>query len=52
MPGGGWVLDHNKSPTDVAPLLAGLGAVWGLAHLPATPRIHGWDPDKIKEWAK
>ena len=52
MPGGGWVLDHNKSPTDVAPLLAGLGAVWGLAHLPPTPRIHGWDPDKIKEWAK
>lgn len=32
--GGGWVLDSIKSPTDTAPLMAALGAVWGLGHLP------------------
>lgn len=33
-PGGGFVVDINKSPTDVAPLYACAGAVWGLQHLP------------------
>ena len=42
-PGGGWVVDTNKSPTDTAPLLAAIGAVWGLAHLPPIPRVHSWD---------
>lgn len=50
MPGGGWVVDINKSPTDTAPLLAAIGAVWGLENLPPTPRIHGWDPAKVKQW--
>lgn len=31
---GGWILDAGKSPSDTAPLMAGIGAVWGLAHLP------------------
>jgi hypothetical protein len=49
LPGGGWVVDHNKSPTDVASLLAAIGAVWGVANLPPVPRVHGWDMDKVKE---
>jgi hypothetical protein len=32
--GGAWVVDGNNSPCDVAPLMAALGAVWGLARLP------------------
>lgn len=47
--GGGSILDINKSPTDVAPLLSAEGAVWGLNHLPPTPRIHGWDMDKLEK---
>lgn len=31
---GAWVLHSIKSPSDTAPLMAALGAVWGLAHLP------------------
>lgn len=33
-PEGGWVLDPLKSPTETAPLTAGIGAVWGLQNLP------------------
>lgn len=33
-PEGGWVLDPLKSPTDTAPLMAAIGAVWGLQNLP------------------
>lgn len=33
-PEGGWVLDPMKSPTETAPLMAGIGAVWGLQNLP------------------
>ena len=51
-PGGGWVVDHVKSPTDTAPLLAAIGAVWGLGHLPAVPRVHAWDPEKLAKWEK
>lgn len=29
-PGGGFVIDIKKSPTDVGPLYAAIGAVWGL----------------------
>ena len=32
--GGGWIIDPRNSPSDTAPLMAVLGAVWGLAHLP------------------
>jgi hypothetical protein len=32
--GGSWVINPNESPCDTAPLMAALGAVWGLAHLP------------------
>lgn len=32
--GGGWIIDPIKSPSDTAPLMAGIGAVWGLGHLP------------------
>jgi hypothetical protein len=33
-PEGGWILDPLKSPTETAPLTAGIGAVWGLQNLP------------------
>jgi hypothetical protein len=33
-PAGGWIVDSLKSPTDVAPLYAAIGAVWGLSQLP------------------
>lgn len=49
---GGWVVDQYESPTDVAALYAAIGAVWGLAHLPKVPRVHGWDENKIAEWEK
>lgn len=32
--GGGWIVDPKNSPIDTAPLIAAMGAVWGLAHLP------------------
>lgn len=48
LPGGGWYVDYNKSPTDTAPLLAAIGAVWGLGSLPPTPRVHGWNVDKLE----
>jgi len=51
-PAGGWVIDQLKSPTDVAPLNAAIGAVWGLANIPAVPRVHGWDADQISHWEK
>jgi hypothetical protein len=33
-PAGGWRVDIRNSPTDTAPLLAGMGAVWGLENVP------------------
>ena len=51
-PAGGWVVDQIKSPTDVAPLNAAIGAVWGLANLPSVPRVHGWDADQISDWER
>lgn len=32
-PKGGWTIDIRRSPTDVAPLYAAIGAVWGLAEV-------------------
>ena len=40
--GGAWVLDQHKSPTDVTPLWAVMGATWGLAHLPAEVEVEVW----------
>lgn len=51
--GGGYVIDDPKSPTDTAALYAVEGAVWGLGNAEVkTPRVHGWDPEKIKEWER
>jgi hypothetical protein len=52
--GGGWIVDPKNSPTDTAPLIAVMGATWGLAHIEEkpVPRVHGWDQDKIAEWEK
>lgn len=49
---GGWIVDQQNSPMDVAPLMAVIGGVWGLGNAAVTkvPRVHGWDPEKIKEW--
>jgi len=49
---GGFVVDINKSPTDVAPLYAAIGAMWGTANLPSAPRVHGWDMEKLQQKAK
>ena len=39
--GGGWVIDQHKSPSDTAPLLAVIGAVWGVtAALTVLPAIY------------
>ena len=51
-PAGGWVINQLKSPTDPAPLNAAIGAVWGLANVPAIPRVHGWDAAQISDWEK
>jgi hypothetical protein len=52
--GDGWVLDRRKSPSDVAPLIAAIGACWVLAPRPdeevMRPEIHEW-PDDILEAA-
>ena len=40
LPGGGWVCDVLKSPSDVAPLLAAIGAVWGLDRLPDRESVY------------
>ena len=37
---GGFRIDIRKSPTDTAPLLAGIGAVWGLEHLPDNVSVY------------
>jgi hypothetical protein len=51
--GGGFVVDDRKSPTDTAALYAVEGAVWGLGNADVkTPRVHGWDPEKVKQWEK
>lgn len=39
-PGGLWKVDIHNSPTDTAPLLAGIGAVWGLEHIPERVSIY------------
>lgn len=31
---GGFVIDASKSPTDTSPLIAAIGALWGLGYLP------------------
>ena len=32
-PGGGWVIDIRRSPTDTAPLYAAIGALWGAEQM-------------------
>jgi hypothetical protein len=42
-PTGGFRIDIRKSPTDTASLLAGIGAVWGLEHLPDNVSVYAED---------
>lgn len=51
-PQGGWIVDQRNSPCDVAPLMAVIGGVWGMSNAAVVkiPQVHGWDPEKIKEW--
>jgi len=42
MPGGGFVIDRAKSPTDAAPLIAWIGAVWGLGQLEEPKKVEVW----------
>lgn len=39
-PTGGWKIDIRNSPCDTAPLLAGIGAVWALEHLPDVVSVY------------
>jgi hypothetical protein len=49
---GGWVIDRVKSPTDAAPLMAAIGAVWVLLR-PQEPKkipdVFVWPADLIKQ---
>ena len=42
--GGVDVIDRHNSPCDAAPLIAAVGAVWLLAHPPATPAARSMPP--------
>jgi len=42
-PTGGFRVDIRKSPTDTAPLLAAIGAVWGLEHVPDNISVYAQD---------
>lgn len=39
-PSGGFRIDIRKSPTDTAPLLAGIGACWGLDQIPDEESVY------------
>jgi hypothetical protein len=50
-----WVIDLRNSPTDAAPLVAGIGAVWGMNRyytIPeaVVPQVHTIDPKEIAAW--
>lgn len=48
-------IDTVKSPTDVQPLQAAIGALWALEAVPPNvePQIHDWpDQEEIDEWLK
>lgn len=53
---GGWVVDLKNSPTDAAPLVAGIGAVWGMSRyyktteVAPTPHVHTFSDEQIKAW--
>ncbi len=51
--GGGWEIDPVNSPTDPAPLVAWIGALWALGvpeKVRKIPQIHLW-PDELEEIA-
>lgn len=43
-PGGGWRIDIRRSLTDTAPLLAAIGACWGLDHVPEEVSMYATEP--------
>lgn len=52
-----WVIDMKNSPTDAAPLVAGIGAVWGMSRYYTTPsqvvpQVHQFSPEQLAEWEK
>ncbi len=52
-----WVIDLKNSPTDAAPLIAGIGAVWGMSRYyktptEVTPQVHVFSAEQIAEWEK
>jgi hypothetical protein len=53
-PAGGWIVDQQNSPMDVAPLMAVIGGVWGLANAASVkvPRVQGWDIERLQQKAK
>jgi hypothetical protein len=43
-PSGGWRVDIWRSPSDTAPLLAAIGACWGLDHVPEEVSMYATEP--------
>lgn len=39
-PAGGWRIDIRKSPSDTAPLLAVIGALWGMSYAPTGVSVY------------
>lgn len=46
--GGAWVLDRNRSPVDVTPLNAEIGAVWCLSNMPEKPIQSAYESGRLE----
>ena len=47
------VIDRRKSPIDASPLVAFIGAVWGMMRLRDSepePAVHAFSEDQIRQW--
>ena len=44
-PGGAWLIDRKRSPTDASPLVAANGAVWVLDQIPSDPVVSAYAAD-------
>lgn len=45
--GDAWVIDRKTSPSDAAPLIAWIGAVWGLGQIPEEPAESAYETDDL-----
>jgi hypothetical protein len=50
-----WVIDRRKSPTDASPLVAVMGAVWGMERYTEdepNPSVHTFSEEQIRAWER